>query len=95
MTKFQEMFDQAMLRAMINQLSVLMNLVQNAIRQTMTGDMQMGYKGPCYSQLESSAAAGVRAGSAAMTGIGTQPPQPNIVQSSTGGYLMLPYLLQT
>jgi hypothetical protein len=88
------MFDQAMHHAMINQLSILMNSVQNTVRETMADSMQMGYKGPCYFQLESSAVEGARAGSAAMIGVGTQPLQPNVVQAGAGGYPM-PRLLQT
>jgi hypothetical protein len=84
--KFQEMFDQAMHHAMINQSSILMNSVQHAFRETMAGNRQMGYKGPCYFQPESSATAGARAENAAMTGIGTQPVQPNVVQAEAGGY---------
>jgi hypothetical protein len=90
--KFQEMFDQAMHHGMINQSSVLMSLVQNVVRETIAGGIQMEYKGPCYSHLESSATAGARAGSAAVLGIGIQP-QPNAAQTGVGGYPMPPYLL--
>jgi hypothetical protein len=37
--KFQEVFDRAMHHAMINQSSVLMNSVQNAVRETIAGSM--------------------------------------------------------
>jgi hypothetical protein len=54
----------------------------------------MGYKGPCYSQSDSSATAGARAGSIVVLGVGIQP-QPNTTQTGAGGYPMPPYLLQT
>jgi hypothetical protein len=57
--------------------------------------MQMGYKGPCYSQQESSTAAEARARSIAVLGVGTQPQRPNIAQAGAGGYPMPPYLFQT
>jgi hypothetical protein len=57
--------------------------------------MQMGYKGPCYSQQESSAAAEARARSIAVLGAGTQLQRPNIAQAGAGGYSMPPYLFQT
>jgi hypothetical protein len=60
LAKLQEMFDQAMHHAMTNQSSVLMNSVPNVVRETIASGMQMGYKGPCYSQPESSATAGAR-----------------------------------
>jgi hypothetical protein len=47
--KFQEMFDQAMHHAMINQSNVLMNSIQNVVRETIASGLQMGYKGSCYS----------------------------------------------
>jgi hypothetical protein len=87
------MFDQAMHNAMINQSNILMNSIQNAIRETMASSMQMGYKEPCYSQPKSSAAAGARARGAAVSGFGVQP-QLNTAQTSAGGYLMPSYLLQ-
>jgi hypothetical protein len=43
------MFDQAMHHAMINQSNILLNLIQNAIRETMAGSLHIGYKGSCYS----------------------------------------------
>jgi hypothetical protein len=69
--KFQETFDQAMHHAMINQSNVLMNSIQNAVRETMASGLQMGYKGLSYSQPKSSAPAASRAGSATMAGFGT------------------------
>jgi hypothetical protein len=37
--KFQEMFDQAMHNAMINQSNILMNLIPNAVKETMASGM--------------------------------------------------------
>jgi hypothetical protein len=72
-----------------------MNSIQNAVRETMAGGLQMGYKGPCYSQPESSAAAATRAGSAATVGLGTQPTPLSTVMPSVGSYLVPPYMFQT
>jgi hypothetical protein len=41
-TKFQDMFDQAMHHAMMNQSNVLMNSIQNFVRETMANGLQMG-----------------------------------------------------
>jgi hypothetical protein len=92
--KFEEMFDQAMHHAMINRMNVLMNSIQNAIRETVASGLQMGPKGPCYSQPESSAVATSRAGSAAMAGFGTQPPPLSTVMPTAGSYPMPPCMFQ-
>jgi hypothetical protein len=54
----------------------------------------MGYKGPCYSQPESSAATSARSGNATMANTTTLPQHPSTTQAGTGGYSMLPYLFQ-
>jgi hypothetical protein len=84
LAKLQEMFDQAMHHAMTNQSSVLMNSVPNVVRETIASGMQMGYKGPCYSQPKSSATAGARAGNTVVSGTGTQPQQPNTARTGAG-----------
>jgi hypothetical protein len=55
----------------------------------------MGYNGPCYSQLESSATTEARAGNTVVSGAGTQPQQSNAAQTGARGYPMSPYLPQT
>jgi hypothetical protein len=79
---------------MINQSNVLMNSIQNSDRETMAGNLQMGYKGPCYSQPESSAVAAARVGNAAMAGFGTLPPPLSTVMLSTESYPMPPHMFQ-
>jgi hypothetical protein len=71
-----------------------MNSIQNAIRETMAGGLQMGYKGLCYSQLESSAVAAARDGNATMVGFGTQPPPLSTVTLIAGSYPMPPHMFQ-
>jgi hypothetical protein len=86
------MFNQAMHHATINQSNVLMNSIQNAVRETMASGLQMGYKWSCYSQLESSAIAAARAGNVAMADFGTQPPPPSMVMPSFESYPMPPQM---
>lgn len=71
--KFQEMFDQAMRHAMINQSTLLMDSIQSAIRDVMDSGSHVSYKGPSYSQLESLVTGAARAGEAPMTGSNSQP----------------------
>ena len=82
--KFQEMFDQAMHHALINQSKVMTNSVQNAIYEMMKSNWTPGYTGPCYSQSESSAAATDRATASAAAGIGSQPMAPSTAPAGTG-----------
>jgi len=90
--KFHDMFDQAMHHAMINQSNVLRNSMQNAIYyQMMTDNYQPRYRGPCYSQPESSAATASRAVASATSSIGTHPPTLSTVQPGIGFYPMLPF----
>jgi hypothetical protein len=87
--KFQEMFDQAMHHALINQSKVMMNSVQNAIYEMMKSIWTPGYTGPCYSQSESSAAAADREAASAAAGIGSQPMAPSTAPAGTGPIPML------
>jgi hypothetical protein len=72
----------------------MMNSIQNVVRETMASVLQMDYKGSCYSQPESSAAAASGAGSAAMAGFGTQPPPLSMVMPTVEGYPMPLYMFQ-
>lgn len=60
-------------QAMISQSNFLMDSVHNAIRRMTTNDFMGGYKGSCYSQPKSSAAAASREAAPAVVNIGSLP----------------------
>ena len=68
--KFQEMFDQAMHHALINQSGVMTSFVKNAVYQMMCGRWEPGYTGSCYSNPETLVAAASRAVASATASIG-------------------------
>ena len=82
--KFQEMFDQAMHHALINQSKVMMYYVQNIVHQIMSGQWTPGNIGPVHSQAESSAAAATRAAASLATDIGFQPMAECAAQAGAG-----------
>ena len=92
--KFQEMFDQAMHHALINQSKVMMNYVQNIVHQMMSGQWTPGNIGPVHSQAESSAAAATRVAASLATDIGFQPMAECAAQAGAGFAPMPPAFFQ-
>lgn len=92
LAKFQDMFDQSMDQAIINQLGILMGSIKDAVRNILAEGLQMGNVGPCYPNAETSAAATARM--PPPTSNGVPPPQPSAPMTGAGADLTSPYVLR-
>ena len=70
--------------ALINQSEIMSNSVQNAIYGMTMGNWTLGYIGPCYSQLEPSAAAASREAASAIEGISSRLMVPSATSAGIG-----------